>query len=118
MSKQFLCFIALLTAPALLSAQTIAIRAGHLIDPETGTSAANQIILVENGKFSAIGANVPVPQDAEAIDLSQYYVLPGLADAHNHLALAYKNDPHHNSYYLTTVRDSTAIRATQAVTNA
>ncbi len=117
MSKQFLCFIALLTAPALLSAQTIAIRAGHLIDPETGTSAANQIILVENGKFSAIGANVPVPQAAEAIDLSQYYVLPGLVDAHNHLALTYKKDPENNSYYLTTVMDSTAIRAIQAVSN-
>src|SRR5260370_18943659 len=117
MSKQFLCFIALLTAPALLSAQTIAIRAGHLIDPETGTSAANQIILVENGKFSAIGANVPVPQAAEAIDLSQYYVLPGLVDAHNHLALTYKKDPENNSYYLTTVMDSTAIRAIQAVSS-
>jgi imidazolonepropionase-like amidohydrolase len=104
-------------APALLSAQVIVIRAGHLIDPETGTTAANQLILVENGKIAGIGTNLAIPQAAEAIDLSQYYVLPGLVDAHNHLALTYKKDPENNSYYLTSVMDSTAIRAIQAVSN-
>ncbi len=38
-------------------------------------------------------------------------------DSHNHLALTYKRDPENNSYYLTTVMDSTAIRAIQAVSN-
>lgn len=104
-------------AGALVHAQVTVIRAGHLIDPETGGSAANQLILVENGKITGIGANVAVPQAAEAIDLSQYYVLPGLVDAHNHLALTYKKDPENNSYYLTSVMDSTAIRAIQAVSN-
>src|ERR1700692_3263135 len=102
---------------ALLGAQVIAIRAGHLIDPETGTAAANQVILIDAGKFTSIGGNVTLPQGAEVIDLSQYYVSPGLVDAHNHLALTYKRDPENNSYYLTTVLDSTAIRAIQAVSN-
>jgi len=104
-------------AGALVHAQVTVIRAGHLIDPESGTASANQLILVENGKITQIGANVAVPQAAEAIDLSQYYVLPGLVDAHNHLALTYKRDPENNSYYLTSVMDSTAIRAIQAVSN-
>src|SRR5580704_2206274 len=102
---------------SLASAQVIAIRAGHLIDPEIGSSAANTIILVEAGKFTAIGPNVAIPAGAEVIDLSQNYVLPGLVDAHNHLAITYKMDPESNSYYLTTVLDSTAIRAIQAVSN-
>jgi len=102
---------------ALISAQPIAIRAGHLIDADTGTAAANQVILVDAGKFTSIGANITIPQGAEVIDLSQYYVSPGLVDAHNHLALTYKRDPENNSYYLTTVLDSTAIRAIQAVSN-
>src|SRR5438477_2944494 len=106
-----------LAAPSLLTAQVIAIRAGHLIDPETGAAAANQVILVEAGKFTSIGSNVAIPQNAEVIDLSQNYVSPGLVDAHNHLALTYKKDPENNSYYLTTVMDSTAIRAVQAVSN-
>jgi len=99
------------------SAQVIAIKAGHLIDPETGSVAANQIILVDAGKFTAIGPDVVIPPNAEVIDLAQYYVSPGLVDAHNHLALTYKKDPENNSYYLTTVMDSTAIRAVQAVSN-
>jgi len=114
MTKRFL-----LATLACVSAhaQVIAIRAGHLIDPETGTVADNQLILVENGKITGIGANLAIPQGAEAVDLSQYYVLPGLVDAHNHLALTYKKDPENNSYYLTSVMDSTAIRAIQAVSN-
>ena len=116
MSRRLWCFVALCLA-APLGAQVIAIRAGHLVDPETGNAAANQVILVENGKFGAIGPNVPIPQGAEVIDLSQDYVTPGLVDAHNHLALTYKKDPENNSYYLTSVMDSTAIRAIQAVSN-
>ncbi len=113
MTKRILCFL----WATLASAQVIAIKAGHLIDPETGAVASNQVILVEAGKFGAIGANVAVPANAEVIDLSDAYVSPGLVDAHNHLALTYKKDPESNSYYLTSVLDSTAIRAIQAVSN-
>jgi len=116
MTKRIL-FVLWAVLSSLASAQVIAIRAGHLIDPEIGSSAANTIILVEAGKFTAIGPNVAIPAGAEVIDLSQYYVSPGLVDAHNHLALTYKKDPENNSYYLTTVMDSTAIRAIQAVSN-
>lgn len=106
-----------LCLPALLAADVIAIRAGRLIDPETSSSRSNQIILVAAGKFTEIGENVAIPQGAEVIDLSRYSVLPGLVDAHNHLALTYKRDPENNVYYLTSVLDSTAIRAIQAASN-
>src|SRR5438067_7504252 len=65
------------------------IRAGKLIDPESGTATANQMIAVKDGRIVEIGAKVAIPQGAETIDLSQYSVLPGLVDAHNHLALTY-----------------------------
>jgi len=111
-----------LLAPALAlacaaCAQVTALRVGHLIDPETGSAAQNQVILVQGGRFTAIGPNLAIPAGAEVIDLSQYYVSPGLVDAHNHLALTYKRDPENLSYYLTSVMDSTAIRAVQAVSN-
>ncbi len=108
---------ALLLFASLTFAQVTALRVGHLVNPENGTVADNQIILIENGKFSAIGANVSIPAGANTVDLSAYYVSPGLVDAHNHLALTYKEEPEHNSYYLTSVLDSTAIRAIQAVSN-
>lgn len=103
--------------PSLLLAQVTAIRAGRLIDPETGTVATNQVILVEGEKFTAVGANLTIPAGATVIDLSRLSVLPGLVDAHNHLALTYKQDPESNVYYLTYVLDSTALRAIQAVSN-
>ena len=109
--------ILFLLAPALLFAQVTAIRAGRLIDPASGTASPNQIILVEGGKIQAVGANLAIPAGAEVIDLSQLSVLPGLVDAHNHLALTYKKDPENDVYYLTSVLDSTAIRAIQGVAN-
>jgi imidazolonepropionase-like amidohydrolase len=107
----------LLLAAAPAAAQVTAIRAGGLVDPEAGTIARNQVILVENGRFTAVGPNVAVPAGAEVIDLSQLVVVPGLVDAHNHLALTYKEIPEHNSYYLTYVLDGTPLRAIQAVSN-
>src|SRR5579872_4869096 len=110
-------FLAALIAPWPVSAQVTALRVGNLVDPETGRATPNQVILIEAGKFTAVGGNVAIPAGAQVVDLSQYYVSPGLVDAHNHLALTYKEEPEHNSYYLTSVLDSTAIRAIQAVSN-
>ena len=117
MRRTFKFAVLPLVSSGLLLAQVTALKVGNLVNPETGTLAANQIVLIENGKFTAIGPGVPVPAGANVVDLSGYTVLPGLVDAHNHLALAYKEEPEHNSYYLTSVLDSTAIRAIQAVSN-
>ena len=100
-------------------AQVTAIRAGRLLDPERGVVTPNQIILVENGRFTQIGAagSLAIPAGAEVIDLSSLTVMPGLVDAHNHLALTYKDEPESNVYYYTYVADPTPLRAIQAVSN-
>ena len=102
--------------PAAPTRATV-VRTGRLIDPATGTAAANQTIVVQNGRITAIGSGITTPAGAEVIDLSNLSVLPGLVDAHNHLALTYKTEPENNYYYLTYVMDSTALRAIQAVSN-
>jgi len=56
----------------------VAIRAGRLVDPDAGTVATNQVILVQGGKFTAVGGNVAIPAGAQVIDLSNQTVLPGL----------------------------------------
>jgi len=109
--------LTLVAAGSSGAAQSIAIRAGGLLDPESATVARDQVILVENGRFTAIGPEVRIPSGAEVIDLSELVVLPGLVDAHNHLALTYKEVPEHNVYYLTYVLDGTPLRAIQAVSN-
>src|SRR5690242_17826327 len=105
------------TTLASSSGTAYLVRAGRLIDPETGAAAPNQMIAVKDGRIVAVGANVAAPAGAEVIDLSAYSVLPGLVDAHNHLALTYKKVPENDVYYYTYVQDSTALRAIQAASN-
>ena len=107
MLRSFLAISGFALATASLHAQTppaavgpvTAIRAGRLVDPYSGTSAVNQTILVQNGRFTAVGSNVAIPPGAQLIDLSALTVVPGLVDAHNHLALTYKDMPERNSYF-------------------
>ena len=85
-----------------------AVRAGKLIDPATGTVTTDQIILIKDRKFEAIGPKVAIPSGAEVIDLTGLTVLPGLVDAHNHLAITYKVMPERNDYYVTVIRQHAA----------
>ena len=112
-----IAFLAIGIANAQPSAVT-AIKAGRLIDPETGTASANQVILIEGEKITAVGSNLAVPAGATVIDLSKLTVLPGLVDAHTHTALTYKEQPENNYYYLTYVMESSPLRAIQAASNA
>ena len=76
---------ALVLAVSPISAQTIAIRAGRLIDGTGGAPVPNAVIVVEQGRITAAGAGVAVPRGARVIDLSSMTVLPGFIDAHTHL---------------------------------
>src|SRR5262249_9545150 len=98
--------------------KAIAIRAGRVIDPETGTAGTNQTILVEGELIRDIGPNVAIPPGADVIDLTRLSVLPGLVDTHTHEALTYKEIPENNIYYYTYVTDPTPLRAIQAASNA
>jgi imidazolonepropionase-like amidohydrolase len=95
-----------------------AIKAGRLIDPETGTAAANQVILVEGERIKAVGPNLAIPAGAAVIDLSKLTVMPGLVDAHTHMGMTYKERPENNYYYLTYIMESSPLRAIQAASNA
>ncbi len=105
-------------APATpVAPRIVAVRAGRLIDPATGSIATDQIILVKGNRFEAIGRGLAIPSGAEVIDLSGLTVLPGLVDTHNHLAITYKEFPERNNYYITVVTESTPLRAIQAASN-
>jgi imidazolonepropionase-like amidohydrolase len=94
-----------------------AIKAGRLIDPETGSASNNQVIIIEDERIKAVGANLSIPVGATVIDLSKLTVMPGLVDTHTHMALTYKEQPENNYYYLTYVMESTPLRAIQAASN-
>jgi len=99
------------------TSQIVAIKAGKLLDPETGKTTANQVILVEGNRIKEIGANVAIPAEAKIIDLSKATVLPGLFDAHSHLCMTVIPKRDHGNYYFTTLLDSTGYRAIEGVAN-
>jgi imidazolonepropionase-like amidohydrolase len=119
-------------APAVAPSPVIAIRAGRLVDPDLGTAVPNQVILVQDGKISAVGGNVTIPAGAQVIELMGLTVLPGLVEAHNHLTMTlvetvplYGSQPVFSDRILDAspllpmhVTDTTAYRALQGAGNA
>ena len=76
------------------SAETLAIKAGKLINTENGSVEKNRIIIVQDGVFSSIGGKeTAIPKNCRVIDLSDKTVLPGLIDCHTHLTDETSIDP-------------------------
>lgn len=116
MRAKFLVLSLFLLLATPIKAQTIAIRAGHLVNPSDGSVATQQIILVKDGKIQAVGAQVQIPSDAQVIDLSNEWISPGLMDAHTHLTLTQiTGGAPFESFYL---KESTAYRGYRGLKNA
>jgi imidazolonepropionase-like amidohydrolase len=100
-------------------AQTIAVRAGHLVDPAKATVADNQVILINDGKITGIGADLTIPAGVAVVDLSKQWVLPGLVDAHTHITMNLPvNPPGGSLWEEKLVHESTAFRTARGLHNA
>jgi len=107
-------FLLLIASPSF--AQVLAIRAGNVVDPARGSSAKDQVILVEHGKILRIGPRVGIPPGAETIDLSKEWVTPGLIDAHTHMTLTeLEGNAPFESFYL---NQSSTLRGLRGMHNA
>ena len=70
-----------------VDADIIALTNVRVIDG-TGTPArANQTIVIDDGRITAVGntSDVTVPATAEVLDLTGHTVIPGMVGLHNHL---------------------------------
>src|SRR5438270_6850730 len=79
------------TAPASTAASTsgpIVIRGGKVLTVSHGT-IENGVVVLQNGKISAVGAagSVSAPAGAQVIDATGMTVYPGLIDSHTELGL-------------------------------
>jgi len=107
-------FLLLIASPSF--AQVLAIRAGTVVDPARGSSAKDQVILVEHGKILRIGPKVEIPPGAEIVDLSKEWVTPGLIDAHTHMTLTeLEGNAPFESFYL---NQSSTLRGLRGMHNA
>ncbi|HEX6309607.1 MAG TPA: amidohydrolase family protein [Longimicrobiales bacterium] len=77
--------LALLVAlPA--AGQDVAIRNATVLTIANGT-LENATVLVRDGKIAAVGSDVTIPDGVRVIDGTGKYVMPGIIDAHSHMAI-------------------------------
>ena len=116
MPKGFLTAVMVVAASALISvaaAQVTVVKAGKLIDPDTGKVLTDQTIIIRNNRIEKVGTGLAEPAGAKVIDLSKMTVLPGLIDCHTHLA-----DGAHNGEPLGQFKKIAAQVALESVPNA
>lgn len=96
---------------AAAAPERILIRAGHLIDPATGEVTRNQSILIEGQRIVDTNASPQLPADTRQIDLTGWFVLPGLLDAHTHLCSRMSARWHVESFLVHSLAIPTGRRA-------
>jgi imidazolonepropionase-like amidohydrolase len=77
--------ITALFAAGTLAAQTIVIQNGTVM-PITKPAFKGSVV-VKDGKIVEVGEKVIIPQGATVIDAAGQYVMPGIIDAHSHIAI-------------------------------
>lgn len=93
MRRIFTTVVLTFACAAVAAPQMTAIRAGRVVDPETGNVATNQIILIDREEIKSVGSNVAIPAGTTVIDLSKETVIPGMMDAHAHLCMNTQASP-------------------------
>ena len=84
-----LAFACAILAASPASSETIDVRAGRLIDPDTGKVSTDQRIRIVDGKISSVAPWAADTPAAKVVDWSALTVLPGLIDMHTHVADGY-----------------------------
>ncbi len=68
------------------AAPTILIHNATILTASHGTIEKGDI-LIRDGKIAAVGTSVKAPADAQVIDATGQFVMPGIIDCHSHIAI-------------------------------
>lgn len=88
--------------------KTLALVGGTLIDGTGSKPIVNSVILIKGDKIEAVGSadKITLPKEAEKIDVSGKWILPGFIDCHIHLTY-----PFNDRQYFTDTDSLATIRA-------
>jgi len=105
--------IALLFAISINAQKTIAVKCGKLFDSRSGQMINNQVIIVKGTIIESIVDAASFKQKTDTvIDLSAYFVLPGLIDCHTHVLL--QGDITSEDYDVQLLKESIPYRTLRA----
>lgn len=93
MKKLQILALLLLTVTLVMAQDkgSVLIKNGTVLTVTKGT-LENTDVLIRDGKISQIGKGLSAPSGAKTIDANGMYVMPGIIDAHSHLALDAVNE--------------------------
>src|SRR5436309_13194968 len=81
-----ICLILLCFGVSALAAdQSVVLKAARMFDGKSNALVQNAVVIIEGDKIVDAGSNLPIPNDAQIIDLGDGTLSPGFMDAHTHL---------------------------------
>ena len=115
--RQLITIAFVIISVSLSAQKTILIKCGKLLDTKTGMVSEKQNVLIKGNQIVSISSS-SVAADS-IIDLSNYFVMPGLIDCHTHVVL--QGDITSEDYDVQVLKESIpyrAIRGTKSVERA
>ena len=86
-----ICLVLIVQSSIAQDTGNVLIKGGTVLTITNGT-LENTDVLIRNGKISKIGQGLSAPSGTKTIDADGRYVMPGIIDAHSHLALDAVNE--------------------------
>jgi imidazolonepropionase-like amidohydrolase len=108
--KKILLGLLIVSSIFATAQKTTVIKCGKLLDTKTGKVVENQFVLIKSGVIVAV-STTPITADS-LIDLSNYFVMPGMIDAHTHVLL--QGDITSEDYDVQVLKESIPYRTLRA----